>query len=192
MLRLLCEFRGQNNHGTTNLFDAIQWFYTGSGDLSALKNSAAGTDDQTSVELEFSGVQEGLGQITSADNQTKLRNVLGESDTMRVRRTSTQPKDRFLCNPATGDWKKQPCGTDGPFNNCIPRFEFVEATKNFKDVGNYKSTTPIGKMLGGVLAEILEAEEEYVKFREQFEKLFASETSGIKQKLKDISAGLLH
>ncbi|MFN5870698.1 MAG: ATP-dependent nuclease, partial [Akkermansiaceae bacterium] len=123
-----------------------------------------------------------------ADNQTKLRNVLGTCDIMRVKRTSGQVKDRFLYNPTKDEWKKQPCGTDGPFNNCIPRFEFVEATKNLKDVGNYRSTTPIGKMLGGVLAEILEAEKEYVKFREQFEKLFASETSSIQQKLKDVSA----
>ncbi|MBK8581565.1 MAG: AAA family ATPase [Flavobacteriales bacterium] len=168
-------------------FDAIQWFYTGTGDIGTLKNSAAGADDEITVELEFSGVQVGLEQITNAENQAKLRNVLGESDTMRVRRSSSRFKDRFLYNPTTMEWKKQPCGADGPFNNCIPRFEFVEATKNLKDVGNYKSTTPIGKMLGGVLAEILEAEEEYVKFREQFEKLFSSETSSIKQKLKDIS-----
>ena len=179
---------GQNNHGKTNLFDAIQWFYTGSGDLDTLKNTAAEPDDEMSVELEFSGVQEGLNQISNADNQKKLRNVLTDSDTMRVKRSSSRPKDRFLYNPTEDDWKKQPCGTDGPFNNCIPRFEFVEATKNLKDVGNYKSTTPIGKMLGGVLAEILEAEAEYVKFREQFEKLFASETSSIKQKLKEVSA----
>ncbi|MCF3649049.1 ATP-dependent nuclease [Synoicihabitans lomoniglobus] len=178
---------GRNNHGKTNLFDAIQWFYTGSGDLAELKNSAAREDDEISVELEFSGVQEGLGQITHADNQTKLRNVLGESDTMRVKRMGSKPKERLIYNPTKDEWKKQPCGTDGPFNNCIPRFEFVEATKNLRDVGNYKSTTPIGKMLGGVLAEILEAEEEYVKFREQFEKLFSSETSSIKQKLKDVS-----
>lgn len=178
---------GQNNHGKTNFFDAVQWFYSGSGDISMLKNTAAGEDEQISVELEFSGVQEGLAQITHEVNQTKLRNVLGESDTMRVRRTSERPKERHLYNPTADEWKKQPCGTDGPFNNCIPRFEFVEATKNLKDVGNYKSTTPIGKMLSGVLAEILEAEEEYVKFREQFEKLFSSETSSIKQKLKDVS-----
>lgn len=180
-------FVGQNNHGKTNFIEAIQWFYSGSGDLSVLKNSAAGAGEEISVELEFSGVQEGIAQISNADNQQKLKNVLGESDTMRVKRTSSKAKERHLYNPTEDKWKKQPCGADSAFNNCIPRFEFVEATKNLKDVGNYKSTTPIGKMLGGVLAEILEAEAEYVKFREQFEKLFASETSSIKQKLKEIS-----
>ncbi|MGH8127667.1 MAG: ATP-dependent nuclease [Gammaproteobacteria bacterium] len=181
-------FVGQNNHGKTNLFEAIQWFYTGSGDISTLKNSAADADDEFSVELEFSDVQKGLAQITNADNQTKLRNVLGKSDKMRVKRVSSKAKDRYLYNPTKDEWKKQPCGADSAFNNCIPRFEFVEATKNLKDVGNYKSTTPIGKMLGGVLAEILETEAEYVKFRVQFEKLFASETSSIKQKLQEVSA----
>lgn len=180
-------FVGQNNHGKTNFFAAIEWFYTGSGDVGSLRNSSAAADAEISVELEFSGVQAGLAQITNAENQTKLRNILGEHDTMRVRRSSAQSRDRMLFNPVRNEWKKQPCGADPAFNNCIPRFEFVEATKNLKDVGNYKSTTPIGKMLGGVLAEILEAEAEYVKFREQFEKLFASETSTIKQKLKDIS-----
>lgn len=180
-------FVGQNNHGKTNFFAAIEWFYTGSGDVALLRNSSTAADAEISVELEFSGVQAGLAQITNAENQTKLRNILGDHDIMRVRRSSAQANYRMLFNPIRNEWKKQPCGADSAFNNCIPRFEFVEATKNLKDVGNYKSTTPIGKMLGGVLAEILEAEEEYVKFREQFEKLFSSETSRIKQKLKDIS-----
>ena len=180
-------FVGQNNHGKTNFIEAVQWFYSVGGDLSVLKNSAAGADDQISVEIEFSDVQEGISQISNAENQKKLKNVLGDSDTMRVKRSSSKPKERHLYKPSEDKWKKQPCGTDPAFNNCIPRFEFVEATKNLKDVGNYKSTTPIGKMLGGVLAEILEAEEEYKNFRNQFEKLFASETSSIKQKLKEVS-----
>lgn len=181
-------FVGQNNHGKTNFFEAIQWFYTGSGDLSLLRNSASAPTEEVSVELEFSGVQEGISQISNSENQQKLKNVVGESDTMRIKRTSSKSKERHLYNPAEEKWKKQPCGADSAFNNCIPRFEFVEATKNLKDVGNFKSTTPIGKMLGGVLAEILEAEAEYVRFREQFEKLFSSETSSIKQKLKEVSS----
>ncbi|MFN5869313.1 MAG: AAA family ATPase, partial [Akkermansiaceae bacterium] len=55
---------GQNNHGKTNLFDAIQWFYAGTGDIATLKNTKAGADDEVSVEVEFSGVQAGLDQIT--------------------------------------------------------------------------------------------------------------------------------
>ncbi|MGB0372465.1 MAG: ATP-dependent nuclease [Opitutales bacterium] len=180
-------FVGQNNHGKTNLFEAIQWFYKGVGLLPDVKRSDAAEDEIVSVELEFSGVQEGLSQISNSENQLKLRKVLEASNTMWVRRTSDRPKDRFLYNPRDGRWKKQPCGSDGPFNNCIPRFEFVEATKNLKDVGNYKTTTPIGKMLGGVFSEMLESEEEYIKFREQFDKLFASESSSIKRKLKEIS-----
>ncbi len=35
-------FVGQNNHGKTNFFAAIEWFYTGSGDVGMLRNSSAG------------------------------------------------------------------------------------------------------------------------------------------------------
>ncbi len=178
---------GQNNHGKTNFFDAIKWFYTPSGNLESIKNSIAHSDEHISVEIEFTGVQQGLKQISNSANKTKLQKILGDSDTMRIRRTSDALKERHLYNPEDREWKKQPCGADSAFNNCIPRFEFVEATKNLKDVGNYKSNTPIGKMLGGVLSELLVAEEEYVRFREQFERLFGSESSRINQKLREVS-----
>lgn len=180
-------FVGQNNHGKTNFFAAVEWFYTGGGNIEQLRNSTIDSAAEVVVEIEFSGVQEGLAQITNKDNQTKLRNILGDRDTMRVKRSSTQAKDRFLFDPGKDKWSKQPCGADSAFNNCIPRFEFVEATKNLKDVGNFKSSTPIGKMLGGVLNDILEAEAEYVRFREQFEKVFAAETSSIRRKLREVS-----
>jgi len=30
-------FVGQNNHGKTNIIEAIEWFYTGKGDLREIK-----------------------------------------------------------------------------------------------------------------------------------------------------------
>ena len=179
-------FVGQNNHGKTNIFQAIEWFYSAKGESGQIRNVSQPPDSVVSVEIVFSGVQQGLGQITHADNQTKLRAILGDLDEMRIRRTSDSPKDRFILHPARGEWKKQPCGADSAFNNCIPRFEFVEATKNLKDVGGYKSTTPIGKMLGGVLTEILEADPDYREFREKFEALFGSETSAVRVRLTEL------
>ena len=73
---------GQNNHGKTNFFDAIKWFYTPSGNLESLKNSLAGVDEHISIEIEFTGVQEGLEQISNATNKTKLQKILGDSDTL--------------------------------------------------------------------------------------------------------------
>lgn len=178
---------GRNNHGKTNVFKALEWFYGGKGELSEMRCTNATPDAILEVEVEFSGVQEGLKQITNSDNQTKLKNILESSDTMRVKRSSDDVKNRQIWNPKAGKWQKQPTGTDSAFNNCIPRFEFVEATKNLKDVSGYSSKTPIGQMLGGVLTEILEKDESYRNFRKTFELLFQSDTSGIQTKLKELS-----
>jgi hypothetical protein len=76
---------------------------------------------------------------------------------------------------------------DSAFNNCIPRFEFIEATKNLKDVSGFSTKSPIGQMLSGVLNEILEKDPAYKAFRESFEELFQAETSAVRKTLSDLS-----
>lgn len=180
-------FVGKNNHGKTNIFRAVEWFYSGKEDVKEIRNVDIPQGDEVYVEITFSGVQEGLRQISNEENQTKLKNILKESDIMVLRRSSSTPKDRFLLNFEKNEWKKQPCGVDSAFNNCIPKFEFVEATKNLKDVSSFSSKTPIGQILSGVIGEILEKDESYRSFRNAFENLFQSEGSGIQAKLRDLS-----
>jgi putative ATP-dependent endonuclease of the OLD family len=39
-------FVGQNNHGKTNFFEAIEWFYSGSiGDLSEIRRKGSGDQE---------------------------------------------------------------------------------------------------------------------------------------------------
>ena len=179
-------FVGQNNHGKTNLFEAIEWFYSGRGDLSDIRHVGAG-DSDVEVEVMFSGVKDGIERITNEENRTKLRNILGDADTMRVKRSSATSKDRFLFNPTTEQWKKQPTGADSAFNNCIPRFEFVEATKNLKDVSAYKKNTPIEQMLGAVIAEIIAKDPAYEAFHQAFSAFFQAPDSGVRRTLNDLS-----
>ena len=47
-------FVGQNNHGKTNLFQAIEWFYTGKTDTDSFRHINAVSTDEVSVEIEFS------------------------------------------------------------------------------------------------------------------------------------------
>src|ERR1035437_6133461 len=101
-------FVGQNNHGKTNLFQAIEWFYSGKGEVAEIRHVDAGPKDEVMVEVEFVGVKDGIGRISNEDNQTKLRNIFGESDTMHVRRSSAAPRERLLLHPTTKQWKKQP------------------------------------------------------------------------------------
>ncbi len=180
-------FVGQNNHGKSNLFEAVEWFYTGKGNFSDIKHCNAKEDEFIEVEIEFSDVQQGISQITHSDNQKKLKKVLEDSDVMRVKRSSKAVKERLLFNPSSKEWKKQPTGADAAFNNCIPRFEFIEATKNFRDVSAYKNTTPIGQMLSGLVSETLEQDEEYKAFIEQFDKLFGDSDSKVRQALNELS-----
>ncbi|MDA8079107.1 MAG: AAA family ATPase [Nitrospiraceae bacterium] len=179
---------GQNNHGKTNIFEAIEWFYTGKGEVQEIRHCDADPKCEVSVTIEFAGVQNGIKDISNKDNQTKLLNILGDNDVMSVRRSSASPKDRSIYHPASKEWKKQPTGADSAFNNCIPRFEFVEATKSLKDVTQFKNTTPIGQMLSGVITDILEKDPTYQKFRETFESLFQSEKSKVKATLDGLSA----
>ena len=92
---------GRNNHGKTNVFKAIEWFYGGKGELADIRNTSAPKDSIVEVEITFSGVQDGLKQISNADNQTKLKNILETNDTMRVKRSSEDAKIRQLLNPKT-------------------------------------------------------------------------------------------
>ncbi|MCS3395319.1 ATP-binding protein [Burkholderia thailandensis] len=178
---------GQNNHGKTNLLEALAWFYTGKSEPGALRHVDAEENEEVIVELRFCDVQAGLAHISNEENRTKLSRILEGSDEMRVRRTSSDAKNRYVWHPSKGEWTRQPTGADSAFNNCIPRFEFVEATKSLKDVLAYKNTTPIGQMLSGIVTEVLEQDEAYRAFREKFEALFGSPDSGVRRMLNDLS-----
>ena len=51
-------FVGQNNHGKTNFFEAIEWFYNGTGDLNEIAHRRDATKE-VSVEIEYANIQSG-------------------------------------------------------------------------------------------------------------------------------------
>lgn len=180
-------FVGRNNHGKSNIFEALEWFYSGKGDLDEIRFAGASRDDEIIVEVEFIGAQEGIGHISNAENQLKLKNVLGDLDVLRVRRSSSDPKNRYIYSAKDDRWQRQPTGADSAFNNCIPRFEFVLTDKNLKDVSAFKTTTPIGQMLSSVVSEALEKDPRYIEFTDKFEELFESADSSVRQLLQATS-----
>jgi putative ATP-dependent endonuclease of OLD family len=178
---------GRNNHGKSNLFEAVEWFYTGKGEVHDIRCAAANPGDEVGVEIEFSGAQAGLEQVSNKENQLKLRNILGDADVLRVRRTSADAKNRYVFNANEGKWQRQPTGADSTFNNCIPRFEFILTDKSLKEVAAYKSSTPIGQMLSSVISEALEQDARYLQFKEKFEELFGSPESNVRRLLQTTS-----
>ncbi|MBC3875520.1 ATP-dependent nuclease [Undibacterium flavidum] len=178
---------GRNNHGKSNIFEAIEWFYSGKGELSELRYVGAEPGEEVIVEITFSGVQTDIAYISNVDNQQKIRNIIGDSEMFQVRRTSADAKSRYIFNSRDKKWQKQPTGADSAFNNCIPRFEFILTDKNLKEVSAFKSTTPIGQMLSNVVSEALEKDAKYIEFKNKFEELFQSPDSSVKKLLQETS-----
>jgi len=180
-------FVGQNNHGKTNLFEAIDWFYTGKGDIDKIRFGRSGTDE-VCVEIEFSEIQDGIEKMKNEKNKTAIRNLLGQNDTVRVKRTSLDPKTRKIFDTKTNDWlAKNPTGFDPAFNDFLPKFEYVSTRIDPLAMTKYGRNTPIANMLSGVLTTILEENEQYANFKDQFDKLFTSSESEVRVKLDELS-----
>ncbi|MBU2495461.1 MAG: AAA family ATPase [Candidatus Omnitrophota bacterium] len=181
-------FVGQNNHGKTNLFEAIDWFFNGTKKGESVEEIRFGRSGDTEifVEIEFTGAQNGANRMKNEGNKTKMLNALNGSDTIVAKRNSNDPKKRAVA--INGSWlDKVPTGFDNAFNDFLPRFEYVDTKKYFEDVAKFTKTSPVGVMLSGVLTTILEKSEQYQKFRQQFEEIFSGETSDIKIELDNLS-----
>ncbi len=180
-------FVGQNNHGKTNFFESIEWFYNGKGNIDEIRCGRKG-DAEVSVEVEFDGIQEGIQKMKNEKNQTSIKKVLGNADSVRVKRTSTAPKTRLIFDPQNNNWlEKNPTGFDSAFNDFLPKFEYVSTKTQLEDVAKYGKNTPIAMMLSGVLTAILEESASYREFKEKFDKLFGDETSDVRVELDSLS-----
>ncbi len=179
---------GQNNHGKTNIFEAIEWFFNGSRRDEPIEDIRYGRTGQSEVyiEMEFSGAADGVRTMRNEVNKTKMKNLLGESDVITIRRTSNNPKTRII----TVDGKeieKIPTGFDNTLNDFLPKFEYIDTRKFYEDLAKYGKTTPIGSMLSGVLEVLLEENDDYKEFRQKFDELFGSEESQVKAELDNLS-----
>ncbi len=178
---------GKNNCGKTNLFEAIQWFY--SGFKTGVVQDHFKYDRNPSVEIivdvEFTGAQDGLSRMAEASNKTKLKGHIGDSDTVTIRRSSSTPSKRRLL--IDGEFKEHGLGADKVLNEFLPKFEYVHTKQYHDSVAKYTKTTPIGIMLSGVLSEILERDDDYKEFKEKFDKLFGDADSAVKKEFDKLS-----
>lgn len=174
---------GQNNHGKTNFFEAIEWFYNASGDLGQITFMRDEQRD-VSVELEYSDIQAGIESVKNEKTRESFRKFAGDRDVIRVIRRKLDVKKRLLWDEASGEWsEKNFAGFDRAFNDCLPRLQYVSTTTRLAEISKYGKKTPIGEMLSGVLTAIMEKSPQYLQFREKFDELFASDTSEVKAEL---------
>ena len=174
---------GQNNHGKTNFFEAIEWFYNASGDLSQI---AFMRDQQreVSVEIEYIDIQAGIETIKNEKTKESFKKFAGDRDVVRVIRRKADGGKRLLWDEVSGEWSaKNFAGFDRAFNDCLPRLQYVSTTTRLAEISKYGKKTPIGEMLSGVLTAILEKSPQYVQFRQKFDELFADDASEVKAEL---------
>lgn len=176
-------FAGQNNHGKTNFFEAVEWFYNGSGKLEQIL-FRGNPEGEVSVEIEYTDIQSGIETIKNEATRDKFRKFAGGKDTIKVKRTSADSGKRFLWD---GEWKKNFAGFDLAFNDCLPRLQYVSTTTCLAEVSKWGKKTPIGEMLSGVLNAILETSAPYRDFKEKFHELFTGETSEVKVELDTLA-----
>jgi len=174
---------GQNNHGKTNLFEAIEWFYNGSGNIDDIRFKHEPGREIT-VEIEYSDVQAGIGAVINVGTQVKFRNFAAGRDVLRVKRTSSDTSKRLLWDEGKGEWtQKNFAGFDKAFNDCVPRLQYVSTRTSLTEVSKWGKKTPIGEMLSGVLNAILEKSQTYRDFKDKFDALFTHDQSEVRQEL---------
>ncbi len=176
-------FVGQNNHGKTNLFEAIEWFYNAKSSSDELYFDM-NTSNQIEVELEYVDVtDDDIEKLSTDANKTKIRNLLNKETSFIIRKTSSTHKRTYIVK---GEDKGNPTGLDTAINEFLPKLEYVSTKIRLEDVSRYKDKNPIGQMLSGVLTAIVEQSDDYKKFRAQFQKLFEDEGSEVRVKLNEL------
>lgn len=183
-------FVGQNNHGKTNFFEALYWFFKGYRRLERKQDlifSDAGDNDEIIVELTFSGLQESIENMTNTSKKTALQKKFSDNDQIKIRRTTEfdDGKKRELYNIQKNEWENI-MGADGTWNDLLPHLEYVHTKVTLDDIGGYKSKSPISEMLSGVLTSIVENDPKYVELSEKFESLFGDSDSEVRVKLDEL------
>lgn len=177
---------GQNNHGKTNVFEALAWFYNGKGEVNKLRFGRKG-NAEVSVEVEFSGLQAALPLMKNEKNRASLEKVFGTEDGFRAKRVGSDPRLRKIFGPTEQAWlDKNPTGFDTAFNDLLPIFEYVDTGTHLTDVAKFSKTSAIGTMLSGVLIALLEKSEPYQEFRQKFDELFSHPESDVRVELDNI------
>ncbi len=176
-------FVGQNNHGKTNLFEALNWFDSGKVEdkdyFDYIKTNTI------KVRVYFSGVQKALDELESEKYKNTLKNKIGTEDDIYVEKTSKDNKREVFVN---GVSVGNPTGFDSALNYFLPKIEYVTTSIRLGDISGYKSKSPIGEMLSGVLSDVIAHDPRSKDFIEKFNELFNGEDSLFRKQVGDLES----
>lgn len=165
-------FIGKNNHGKTNLFDALDWFDSGKTDESNFRNHDRETPIK--VRIHFTSVQSAIEAMADGAYKTSIGNAVAGADDLIVEKSSKTDKRILIVD---GVEKKNPTGFDSALNFFLPKIVYVTTKHKLADVSGYKAKSPIAEMLGDVLKDMVNNEPRYKTFIELFDELFNTSDS---------------
>jgi len=176
---------GQNNHGKTNYFDAISWFFNGfltrETKENILRKNSSG---DVVVMITFSGLQDAIENMTNLTKKTGMQRIFNQDEDLITIRRSTayaDGKKRELQKP-DGSWH-DPIGPDGTWGELLPKLEYVDTQIRANEINGYTKKSPITEMLSGILGAIIENDPNYQEFTTKFQELFGSNKSQVKVEL---------
>ncbi len=174
-------FVGQNNHGKTNLFEAIDWFDSGKTVDSNYHKYIK--DNPIKVRIYYDDVQSTLDSLENEGYKNAIKGVLGNDDNFIMEKTSENDKRAMIVN---GEDVGNPRGFDSALNYFLPKIEYVTTKIRLNDVSGYKTKSPIAEMLSGVLSDVIKRDPKYREFLNLFDELFNSTGSVFRDSVSDI------
>jgi predicted ATP-dependent endonuclease of OLD family len=180
-------FIGKNNHGKTNLFDALDWFDSGKTEPSNYRNY----DNKLKIRiaLHFVNVQQGIQSMPNGQFKTAMENALGENDKIIIEKNSETDKRILIID---GVEKQNPRGFDSAINYFLPKIVYVTTKQRLSDIAGYKSKSPIAEMLGDVLRDMVNNEPKYKSFLELFDELFNKSESVFRTSVNNLEDKVEH
>ena len=181
-------FVGQNNHGKTNFFEAIEWFYNAKNTKEDQFFKRDAKNNTIRVQLFFKDVTDSdIDKLSSDANKTKIRKMLDGNATFSIIKKSSDHKRTYIVN---NEDKGNPSGLDAVINEFLPKLEYVNTKIRLDDVSKYSVKNPIGTMLSGVLTAIIEHSQDYIDFKKQFSKLFDNDSSEVRKELNKLGTNV--
>ncbi|MCF7834271.1 MAG: ATP-binding protein [Candidatus Pacebacteria bacterium] len=174
-------FIGKNNHGKTNLFDALDWFDSGKTEPSNYRNNDRAL--LIKVRLHFVGAQVAVNALEDGAYKTAMINALEGTDEFIVEKDSENDKRVLIVNGTT---RPNPRGFDSALNYFLPKIIYVTTKQRLSDIAGYKSKSPIAEMLGDVLKDMVDNEPKYKQFLELFDDLFNESDSVFRQSVNNL------
>jgi putative ATP-dependent endonuclease of OLD family len=175
-------FIGQNNHGKSNIFRVLDWFFNG-GDFA--EHQTKGSSEYPEVEIVFGDAGSGLNAML--DRKDIIEKYIDNEDNIIIIREVRDNRARLFIVDNEGK-KHNPAGIDGALRDYLPKFRYINARDHADKHDGYRRRNVIGELLSDIVERVTK-DDEFNKFKQAFsefiKKTFNLEQGKISNKIKE-------